>query len=299
MKKRLKTQIENADEVRRVLKKVDVSFTLHDGRDVETLLIFLPAKKGICDHEKLFQVIKNNLMANFVLSYSEIQRKLSLTPRRAPALLFQKSVRRLSAHTAKGELGELLLFTLLEVYFGAPKIMNKVSAKSSRTMPVFGADAVHAQYVSGDLRLYLGESKMRKSFSSSSSSAAESISTCLKKFDEEFDQIESYIDFPKMSPRSRDGLLDLLDPFSNSSAKISKRLHAPCFIGFVNSEVIDNDPNEYEKKYIEVAKKHIGDFYANMEAYGNDIGKTALFLIPFSCLDTLVSEFIKFMGIKK
>jgi hypothetical protein len=297
MKKQLKTQLENSQEIRKVLREVDISFTFK-GRHVETLLVYLPCKGGVCDHSDLFRVIKQSIMTNFVFSCSEIERKLSIKADKAPEELFKKAVRKISEHTAQGELGELILFTLLEVYFKAPKILSKISLKSSRRVAVFGADAVHAQYVDETLRLYLGESKLHKTFTNAASSAVESISSFLEKYRDEFDLIDSYIDFPEMNKEMRDELIDLLNPFSENNKNIPDILHAPCFIGFVEPSVFCDDEENYKREYIRVAKKHIGDFYTKLEE-GNDINKTALLLLPFSTLDELVKEFISYMWIVK
>jgi len=299
MEKRLKTQLRNSQEIRDVLREVAVNFELHGGESVETLLVYLPCKDGVCDHSDLFRVIKRSIMTNFVLSCSEIEEKLSIKRKKAPEELFKKAIRKISKHTAKGELGELLLFTLLEVYFEAPKILSKISLKTSRRMPVYGADAVHAQYRDGTLRLYLGESKLHKSFSGAATSATTSISSALEKYRVEFDLIDSYIDFPEMDTEVRDELIDLLNPFSKDNESISDVLHSPCFIGFVEPAVFSNDEGNYKKQYIEVAKEHIGDFYTKLQNKKNDINKTALLLLPFSSLDDLIKEFIVYMGIEK
>ena len=278
MEKRLKTQLENAQEIRNVLRKVDIRFKFKE-QYVETLLIYLPCKEGICDHSDLFRVIKQSIMTNFVLSCSEIEEKLSIKSDKAPEELFKKSIRKISKHTAQGELGELLLFTLLEVYFEAPKILSKISHKTSRRVAVHGADAVHAQFVDGALRLYLGESKLHKAFSSASTKAVTSISSFIEKYCDEFDLIDSHIDFLDMNTEARLELIDLLNPFSDGNEFDLDVLHAPCFIGFVEPNLFCDDETCYENQYIEVAKKHIGSFYSKLEK-NNDINKTALCRIP-------------------
>ena len=299
MEKRLKTQLKNSLEIRDVLREVPVSFNLHGGESVETLLVYLPCKDGVCDHSALFRVIKQSIMTNFVFSCSEIEKKLSIKNDKPQEELFKKAVRKISKHTAKGELGELLLFTLLDVYFKAPKILSKISLKTSISVPVFGADAVHAQYVDGILRLYLGESKLHKTFTNAATSAATSISSFSEKYCAEFDLIDSYIDFPEMDTEMRDELIDLLNPFSKDNENIPDILHAPCFIGFVEPSVFSDDEENYKRQYIEVAKKHIGNFYTKLQNKENDINKTALLLLPFSSLDDLIEEFIIYMGIGK
>ena len=298
MEKRLKTQLENSQEIRDVLRKVDISFKLHEGESVETLLVYLPCKDGVCDHSDLFRVIKQSIMTNFVLTCSEIEEKLSIKREKAPEELFKKAVRKISKHTAKGDLGELLLFTILEVYFNAPKILSKISHKGSPKIPVFGADAVHAQFVDGALKLYLGESKLHKTFSSASSKAVKSISSFIEKYHIEFDLIDSHIDFPDMNTAPRLELINLLNPFSDDNEFDSEILHVPCFIGFVEPSVFCDDEECYKNQYIEVAKKCIGNFYSKLKK-NNDINKTALILLPFSSLDELVDGFVSHMGIEK
>jgi len=298
MAKQLKTQLENHLEIRDVLREIDIKFNLHGGASVETLLVYLPCKNGVCEYSDLFRLIKKNIMINFVFSCSEIERKLSIKSDKAPEELFKKAVRKISKHTAKGELGELLLFTLLEVYFEAPKILSKISLKSSRRVAIFGADAVHAQYVNGALRLYLGESKLHESFSNAASKAATSIASSLQKYKDEFDLIDSHIDFPEMDEDARSELLCFLNPFSDESELNPDVLHAPCFIGFVEPSVFSNDENTYNKQYIDIAKNHIRNFYARLEKKGNDINKTALILLPFSSLEDLVDGFISHLGVE-
>lgn len=41
------------------------------------------------------------------------------------------------------EVGELILFTLLEAAFGAPQLVCKMALKTSEAMPIHGADGIH------------------------------------------------------------------------------------------------------------------------------------------------------------
>ncbi|MFT6754340.1 MAG: hypothetical protein ACJA2O_004544 [Candidatus Azotimanducaceae bacterium] len=297
MTSKLKTYIDNPENVQEVFREVDIKFISNQGVERETLLVYLQCTNGKCDHSEMFRLIKDNIMHNFALSFSEIERKLDLDNYdESRDELFRKAVRKLSVHTAKGELGELLLFTLLDVYFEAPKILSKISLKTSRRMPVYGADAVHAQYVDGKLRLYLGESKLHKNFGSASTSAVKSIANCLDKYTDEFDLIDSYVDFPEMDDQAREDLITLLDPFSSVDPDT---LHTPCFIGFVNPDIFSDDEEQYIQKYIRVGKQHVEDFYSQLGNEGGDVNKTALFLLPFTSFESLVDEFIEYMGIEK
>jgi hypothetical protein len=227
---KLKPQLKNASEIREILKEATFPYTWQ-GETVDVRLIYLPCNNGKCDVASLFTVIKKCLMANFVLSYSYINRKLALRKAKSDEDLFKIAVQYISKNTAHGELGELLLFTLLDIYLGAPKIISKISMKTSSQMPVFGADAIHAQYVDGKVSLYLGESKLYKSFKDASRDAAKSIATALENYQVEFRHIDAHMDFEGISDVIRDELITMLDPFGEKF-NVTETLYSPCFIGF-------------------------------------------------------------------
>ncbi|MFH2057947.1 MAG: DUF1837 domain-containing protein [Pseudomonadota bacterium] len=295
MAKRLKSQLENSKEIKNVLRKANLNYRFN-GKLIDIFLIYLPCKDNVCDHSDFLRVIKDTIMTKFVLSFSEIQNKLSIRNNKGPEELFKKSVRKLSKHTAKGELGELILFTLLDVYFEAPKILSKISYKTNRRMAVHGADAVHAQFIDGKLRLYLGESKMHKKFSNAATYAVDSISSTIEKYTDEFDLIDSHIDFPDMNSEAKLELLEFLNPFSEQQRFNPEMLYSPCFIGFVEPSVFCDDEKCYLAEYKKLAKKYIISFYSKLEKQC-DVTKTTLLLLPFSSLDVLVDEFISCMGI--
>lgn len=295
----LQPQLTNADEIRDILKEVSISFKLDDGRDVETLLVYLPAKNGKSDHSEFFEKIKEGILYNFVFSCSEVEKKLDVKSRYTPEQLFDKAVRKLSKHTAKGELGELILFILLDVYFEAPKLLSKISLKTNRKMPVFGADAVHGQFHDGKFRLYLGESKLYKKFKGAATEATKSIKTAKDKYEEEFDLLDTHIDFPEIDEKLEKELLDYLNPFSDND--LSEVIKSPCFIGFAEPDLISQaeSDDDFIKGYERIASEYIGDFYQKLDYQKIDADETALLILPFTCVDHLVEEFIDYIGIKK
>lgn len=108
----LAPQLKNATEIKNILKEVELSWQLPDGRDVETLMVYLPIIAGNTDHSDFFKELEKSLLANFVLECSEIEKKLGISNKESPQSLLKKAIRKLSQHTAKGELGELLLFLM-------------------------------------------------------------------------------------------------------------------------------------------------------------------------------------------
>ncbi len=296
MSYKLTPQIKNISEVKGIFREHSISFKLGSGESVQTLLIYLPYNNGKTDVTSVFEIVKSSLMANFVFRHSEIEKKLGFKSNDSSEDLFKKAVRKLSQHTAQGELGELILFTLLDVYFKAPKILSKISMKTSRRMPVFGADAVHAQFKDGSLRLYIGESKLHGSFNTAVSKATKSIAKSTTSYTDEWDLIESYLDFPEMDEELTDLLLSTLDPFSTNN-NIDDILHTPCFIGFEEHSVFGDSEEEYLNNYTTLAEKHVDGFYSKIKTEGVDVDKTALLLLPFSSIADLVSGFIDYMEI--
>ncbi len=115
MNKRLKPQLANSEEIKSLLRKVNVTFTFPRQGKVDTLLVYL-GNNGQTDYlTPFFEAVKNGIMANFVFKCSEIERKLGIRKEGAADKLFDKAIRKLSQHTAKGELVQLILFTLLDV----------------------------------------------------------------------------------------------------------------------------------------------------------------------------------------
>jgi hypothetical protein len=293
---KLKTQLKNSEEIREVLQEVDLHWTWKD-ISVDVRLIYLRCSNGKCDVTPLFEVIKDSLIANFVFSHAYIAKKLAIERPETAEKLFKKAVRFLSQHTAQGEFGELLLFTLLDVYLDAPKILSKVAHKGARRMPVFGADAVHAQYVNGAFRLYLGESKLYEGFKGAATKATESISNALKNYEHEFDLIETHINFPEIDDELERALLAALDPFDNDDVG-EKALYSPCFIGFAEPSCFD-DEDTYIKSYTDKAAGYIADFYSKLTKNGNPCEKTTLLMLPFSSISDVVDGFIEYMGIEE
>lgn len=299
MNNKLKPQLKNHDVIKKVLRKVEVSLLLSDKRKVEILLVYLPIENGESKHSVFFDLIKDELLHNFALTCKEIDRKLKRPSKIAIDQLFKKALSKLSQQTAHGELGELILFTILDVYLQAPRLLSKISLKTSARMPVYGADSIHAQFIKGGLRLYLGESKLYTSFSSAATAAVESIKSASDKYIQEFNLIDSHLDLPELDEDSQEELIRILNPFENTS-KLDF-IHSPCFIGFADGNLIKDatSDDDFIQRYIHVAFEHIDDYYKKIELQGLDINSTTLFILPFSDIKKLVDSFIAHLEIEK
>ncbi len=294
----LPISILEADHLRSILKTIpnEITTTITENN---AILVYLPCKNNTCDHSQFFEAIRNHLLTTFTLSYAEIIDKLSIKSDIDPEFLFKKAIRKLSKHTAQGELGELILFTIIELYLNAPKIVSKISLKTARRMPVFGADAIHAQFVDGQLRIYLGESKLHESFKNAATSAVASIAKSTDGYSDEFYIIDSHISYKKMTDTQRREIISLLNPFLEPKLFQAEMLHTPCFIGFSAPHIFSEKTEEYINRYISTAKEYISDFYSKLEAKKCPPDRTALMILPFTSIEALTEEFVSYMGIQE
>lgn len=78
-----------------------------------------------------------------------------------------------------GEVGELLLFFLLEAAIGAPQVVCKMELKTNRADEVKGTDGIHIKWDAkdGHLDVYLGESKLYQDIGSAMTDALRSVQT--------------------------------------------------------------------------------------------------------------------------
>nr|WP_315085947.1 DUF1837 domain-containing protein [uncultured Chryseobacterium sp.] len=106
--------------------------------------------------------------------------------------LVKKAKAKLKHHADnEGELGEILLYCLLESHLNAPKILTKLELKTNSNDYVKGADGVHLlKLTDKDYQIVLGESKLNSDISKGVYEAFGSI----KKFLESTSKLEFEID---------------------------------------------------------------------------------------------------------
>jgi Domain of unknown function (DUF1837). len=139
-------------------------------------------------YEQLVELLGNKL-CHFALSRAEVKTlkekdQLNTLVTKAKAKLREYIEKeKASARAGQnegGELGELLLYCLLECHLKAPKILTKLEIKTSNQMYVNGADGVHLLKVtSRDYQLVFGESKLHGDLAQGIYDAFASIATLL------------------------------------------------------------------------------------------------------------------------
>ncbi|WP_245339553.1 DUF1837 domain-containing protein [Rhizobium sp. CIAT894] len=176
-----------------------------------------------------------------------------------------------------GEAGELLLYVLTEWILSAPQIIAKMSLKTNRDMPVYGADGVHARFC-GDtqrLLLYWGESKLHSRVSDAITDALSSIVEALnpEKMQHEIDLVQRNIEFAGLGPAARDAFLRYLDPYEESYN--ARHDVTTCLVGFDFdgfSAITRADSMTAEEKFSALAQDRLADLAPQVARKLKDCG---------------------------
>jgi len=140
-------------------------------------LFILKVKNNSFSYEELIEELGNKLH-HFALSRQQVR---LLKKEDKLKDLIDSAKAKLRKHTVnEGELGEILLYCLLESHLNAPKILTKLELKTAHNDYVKGADGVHLLKLNDkDYQLILGESKLEAKIAAGIYSAFDSINTLL------------------------------------------------------------------------------------------------------------------------
>lgn len=259
--------------------------------------------------DQLIQVAHNR-MVNFALPSSRIaeaRTRWEADPSvMDPIVELTTEARDLFIKTAQesgrsGELGEILLYMLLEWVFSAPIVARKMYLKTSQQMPVHGTDGIHMGYEDGDLVMYWGESKMHKNLGSALDDISSSIAQNAKdpkKRANEVRLVRANLDLVGFGADAREALKDYFDPYKPQSNKL--RDCFACFAGFsaplyarvakLTAQEADLEFRKLYEKRVDAALPHI---IKKLKDAGLDSFRFKYFLMPFPCVDDARERFQK------
>ncbi len=208
-----------------------------------------------------------------------------------------------AAKGRSGEAGELVLYLLTEWLLEAPQIVAKMSLKTSREMPVHGADGIHVKFVpaTGRLIFYSGEAKLYGDIGDAVRSAVSSISEALSpaRVGRELELVRRDLDLSGLPSDARAALLDYLDPWNERSLD---RIDAvTCLLGFdfAGYEGLSNEA-EAEEAFRRLARDQLqrtsSAFARAMAAAGIGDRTVELFLLPLPSVAAFRSLFLDGIG---
>lgn len=202
-----------------------------------------------------------------------------------------------------GEVGELILFALLESKRNAPQLVNKMSLKTAGGVHILGLDGIHMGVWNDEIRLYYGESKFRKSHDSSIAEAVDDLSDFHRNpMKEEFEMtlISNNIDFSKFRERV-DDIKAMLDPYTEDKTLL-RRVYA-VFIGFnwdslqeIDFPRIEDGIQELLEECIDEHSIRIAEMCSEkVEGSGID-NLVEFFFIPFKNVEQFRKDFLRLIG---
>lgn len=211
-----------------------------------------------------------------------------------------------NAEQNKGELGEILLYTLLEGHLRAPQILSKMSMKTNSNDYVKGSDGIHFVKVKNSNRYHLiyGESKLYKNLSQAFQTAFESISRFsssenLNTRNFELSLIRTQIDNEIIDEEDQELVVKILYP-SEEQADFAVSDAFGIFIGFEID--VEEERNLYSEDNFEIFIKDkinslINNKIPTIERKINNHELTNknfyIYLMPFTDIDKSREEILK------
>jgi hypothetical protein len=181
-------------------------------------------------------------MVNFIIPRSRINEVLAEAGSDAAAgdawVLLTTEARDLFIRTKNetgrsGELGELLLYMLLEWVLKAPIVACKMYLKTAQQMPVHGTDGIHMGYENDNLIVYWGESKLHTKMGSALADIVASVSKQLgtpSKRANEVRIIRANMNLDGFDAGAKEAIKNYFNPYKPESNKLWD-CHA-CLAGF-------------------------------------------------------------------
>jgi len=211
--------------------------------------------------------------------------------------VFRKAAKRFSRNPKSGEVGELILYLILECVFQAPQLVAKIRLKTASPDMVKRADAIHVRAESGKLIIYFGESKVHAKLGPAISSALDSLKKYITNDSAMDDDILTVEDHAHILTEHKKEFAEYLNPYKES--EVRREFVYPLFIAFdteIYSALLAMSPEEageyFAKKYCEDIQEAEEKFMAKVEekALGNI--NLVMLLLPFHSVEELRTKFI-------
>ena len=198
-----------------------------------------------------------------------------------------------------GELGELLLYMLIEWVLKAPIVACKMYLKTAQQMPVHGVDGIHLGYEADKLIMYWGESKLHAKLSSALDDIAESISAYVKdptKYANEVRIIRSNLNLDAVGGDMRQAIKNYFNPYKPESNNFLDGY--ACLAGFdyqLYDDVAKLDHDACEEAFRLAYEKRVAStcdlIVKKVKAADLDNFRFSYFLLPFPSVDDARAKF--------
>lgn len=250
-------------------------------------------------YNELIEALGNSLH-NFALSRIQVEHLVASEKYKT---LIDEAKSKFREYTSnEGELGELLLYCLLETHLEAPKILTKLELKTSNNDYVKGADGVHLLKLDeSNYQLVFGESKMHADLSGGITKAFKSIKDFLEKGKSTFEVslVDTNLLKEAYEPASYEILKKILIPSAKDDETYLDHSFG-IFLGF-NLEVTKDekklDNSEFRKtireKITKFIKETTNSFNYQLKKDHLTGYKFYIYLIPFTDIDKTRKQIIQ------
>lgn len=215
---------------------------------------------------------------------------------------------RTDAETGRsGELGELLLYMLIEWVLKAPIVACKMYLKTAQQMPIHGVDGIHLGYENNKLVMHWGESKLHQTLPSALDDIAASILRYLSDpagYANEVRIIKSNLNIDTLNKDARQAVKNYFNPYKSESIDVVDSY--ACLAGFdskLYDGVVGLDHNECDAAFREAYQGRV-DSACNLiakkvKAAGLDTFRFSYFVLPFPSVDAARAKFqARLWGVK-
>lgn len=264
-------------------------------------LFTLKIKNNRFAYNELVEILGESLI-HFALSRDTVQ---NLEKENKHRKLVDLSIEKLRKYSVNdGELGELLLYCLLESHLNAPKILTKLEIKTAKNNYVHGADGVHLLKVSEDeFQLVFGESKLdaslRDGIYDSFSSIASMLENDSEKIKFEIELVNSQLIKECVNEKLYDFIKRLIMP-TKGVKHVNLDNSFGIFLGF-NIDITDDEMELSNSKFRSSLREKItNEVKKNIASINYQISKKEfagyefyMYLIPFSEIASKRQEIIK------
>lgn len=252
-------------------------------------------------YNDLVELLGNNLYY-FALSRNEIQK---LIDNKQFETLVKKTKSKFRDYTSnEGELGEVMLYCLLEAHLNAPKILTKLELKTANNDYVKGADGVHLLKLDEEnYQLILGEAKLDAELKQGVYDAFGSISKLLKdgnkKLDFEFDLVNSQLVKEVYNEQQYEKIKKILIPSAKTEDTYLDYSFG-IFLGFeakITNDEMNLSNSEFRTQIKNRIKQEVLDIISSINFQIKKEEFTGyqfyIYIIPFSDLADMRKEIIK------
>lgn len=259
----------------------------------------LKVKNNAFAYDELVKLLSNQLY-HFALSRTEVQKLIDAKEYATLVSKAQDKLRRYSSN--EGELGEILLYCLLESHLNAPKILTKLEIKTAKNDYVKGADGVHLLKVSEtDYQLIFGESKLNSNLQTGIYEAFGSLSKLLSenKIEFEIGLVNSQLIKETANPELYEFLKNVIIPNAREN-EINTDYSFGIFLGYdveINEEESNKTNSEFRTHIRQKIKKEVKSLIDSINFQINKSEFTGynfhMYVIPFSNLAKKRKEIIQ------